>query len=60
MVWAYAEKGMWYYWTKYVEHGAARQNEKRKTLEEVRRCSEGSHAQVGVAEEDARNRVGWR
>lgn len=33
------------YWTKDAEYGAARQEEKRKTTEEVHRGSEEGHAE---------------
>lgn len=44
MVWICAEEGLWIYWTKNVEYGAARQGLKRKTRQEADGWSEGGNA----------------
>lgn len=54
MVWTCAEIGLRVHWTKDVEYGVARQEEKRKTMGKVLGCSEGH------TEEDAKDRVRWR
>lgn len=45
MVLIYAEKGEWIYYTKDVEDGASRQEEKKTTTEKNHECSEGDHAE---------------
>lgn len=38
-----AEEEEWIYWVKDVEDGMARQEQKRKIIEEVHGCREGGH-----------------
>lgn len=33
---------------------------RRKIIQKIHRCSQGGHAEGGVAEEDARDRERWR
>lgn len=41
MVWTFAEKGWWIYWTKDAKYGAAKQEmEKKKTTQKIDGCSE--------------------
>lgn len=39
---------------------AARREKKRKTLKTIHGCSEEEHVEVGVTEDDAKDRVRWR
>lgn len=47
------------YWTKDIEYGASRQEEKRKTRGEVHICSQTGH-RAGMTEDDSRDRMRWK
>lgn len=57
MVWTCAKEGEWTDWTKDVEDGAARQEEKSKTPESVWNIVKEDIKMVGITSEEERNRV---
>lgn len=56
MVWTFAEKGWWIYWTKDAKYGAAKQEmEKKKTMVVV----VNDMKRTSVTEQDTSDRVKW-